>query len=163
MDKKQILAEIKRLAVENGGQAPGRQAFARTTGVKMSDWYPHIWLRWGDALAEAGHAPNRLQTKVSDEVLVEKYIGLVRELGRVPVEGEIRRKARQDQSFPAHTVFGRFGGKDKLVDAVALFVTGGLDLKMSWRSVPNFRRRRRRVWRQAGNANRKSRLNLSTS
>lgn len=119
MDKKQILAEIKRLAAEAGGRAPGRQTFARTTGVRMSDWYPHIWLRWGDALAEAGHAPNQLQTKVSDEVLIEKYIGLVRELGRVPVEGEIRRKARQDRSFPAHTVFGRFGGKDKLIDAVA--------------------------------------------
>jgi hypothetical protein len=121
MDKEQILAEIKRLAVERRGQAPGRQAFARTTGVRMSDWYPHIWLRWGDALAEAGYAPNQLQTKVSDEVLIEKYIGLVRELGGVPVEGEIRRKAREDQSFPAHTVFSRFGGKDKLVDAVAAY------------------------------------------
>ena len=121
MDKEQILAEIRRLAVERGGQAPGRQAFTRTTGVRMSDWYPHVWLRWGDALAETGYAPNQLQTKVSDEVLIRKYIELVRELGRVPVEGEIRRKARKDQSFPAHTVFNRFGGKGKLIDAVAAY------------------------------------------
>ena len=121
MDREQILEEIKRLATERGGEAPGREAFARATGVRMSDWYPHIWLRWGDALAEAGYAPNQLQTKVSDEVLIEKYIGLVKELGRVPVEGEIRRKSRNDQSFPSHTVFKRFGGKEKLVDAVAAY------------------------------------------
>jgi hypothetical protein len=119
MDRQQILAEIKRLAVENGGQAPGRQAFTRTTGVRMSDWYPHIWLRWGDALADAGYAPNQLQTRASDEILVEKYITLVRELGRFPIEGEIRRKARGDESFPSHTAFNRFGGKDKLLGAVA--------------------------------------------
>lgn len=121
MDKEHILAEVKRLADERSGRAPGREAFARATGVKVSDWYPHIWLRWGDALAEAGYAPNRLQTKVGDEVLIEKYIGLVRELGRVPVEGEIRRKAREDESFPAHTAFNRFGGKDKLIDAVTAY------------------------------------------
>lgn len=78
-DRQQILAEIKRLAADNGGQAPGRQAFARTTGVRMSDWYPHIWLRWGDALAEAGYPPNQLQTKASDEVLIAKYIDLAGE------------------------------------------------------------------------------------
>lgn len=121
MDRGQIVAEIKRLAVENNGQAPGRQAFTRTTGVKMSDWYPHIWLRWGDALAEAGYAPNRLQTRASDEVLVAKYIKLVRELGRLPVEGEIRRKARGDESFPSHTAFNRFGGKQRLLAAVGAY------------------------------------------
>lgn len=119
MNRQQIVAAIKRIALDNGGQPPGRQAFERTTGVKQSDWYPHIWLRWGDALAEAGYAPNLLQTKTSDEVLIEKYIGFARELGRFPVEGEIKRKAREDQSFPSHSVFSRFGGKDKLLETVA--------------------------------------------
>jgi len=119
MNRQQIMAEIKRIALDNGGQAPGRQAFERTTGVKMSERYPHIWLRWRDALAEAGYAPNLLQTKVRDEVLIEKYIGFARELGRFPVEGEIRRKAREDASFPSHSVFSRFGGKDKPLQAVA--------------------------------------------
>lgn len=121
MDKQQILAEIKRLAVENCGQAPGWQAFAGTTGVRKSDWYPHIWLRWGDALVEAGYAPNQFQTRTSDEVLIEKYIGLIRELKRFPVEGEIRRKAKSDESFPNHSAFSRFGGKDRLLEAVAAY------------------------------------------
>jgi hypothetical protein len=84
MNRQQILAEIKRIALDNGGQAPGLQAFERATGVKKSEWYPHTWLRWGDALAEAGYAPNAFQTKASDEVIIEKYVGLVRELGRFP-------------------------------------------------------------------------------
>ena len=118
MDKQQLVAEIKRLALENGGRAPGRQAFEAATGVKMSEWYPHIWLRWGDALAEAGYAPNVLQEKMTDDALLEKYIAFTRQMGRFPVEGEIRRKAREDASFPSHSVFARFGGKEKLLEAV---------------------------------------------
>jgi hypothetical protein len=119
MNKQQIVAEIRRIALASGGRAPGREAFERTTGVKISEWYPHIWLRWGDALAEAGYAPNLLATKTSDELLIEKYIGFTRELRRFPVEGEIRRKAREDQSFPSHGSWRRFGGKEKLLEAVA--------------------------------------------
>jgi hypothetical protein len=77
MNREQIVAEIKRIAIGNGGDAPGLVAFERTTGVKKSDWYPHIWLRWGDALVEAGYAPNTFQAKTSDAALMEQYIGLV--------------------------------------------------------------------------------------
>jgi len=115
MNRHQIVAEIKRIALDDGGQAPGLRAFSRTTGVRKSDWYPHIWLRWGDALVEAGYAPNLFQTKTSDEALIEKYIELARELGRFPIQGEIRRKAKTDQSFPHHGAFNRFGGKARLL------------------------------------------------
>jgi hypothetical protein len=121
MNRQQIVAEIRRIAIENGGDAPGIQAFGRTTGIKKSDWYPHIWLRWSDALVEAGYAPNTFQTKTSDEVLIAKYIGFARELGRLPVEGEIRRKARSDASFPNPSSFYRFGGKQKLLAALAAY------------------------------------------
>jgi hypothetical protein len=163
MDREQILEEIRRLATEHGGQAPGRQAFARSTGVRMSNWYPHIWLRWGDALAEAGYAPNELQTKMRDEILIEKYIGLVRELGRLPVEGEIRRKAKEDRAFPAHTVFSRFGGKHKLLNAVVTYCrkTSGFDdvleLCVVFLKTPPHRRG------QTKGAIRRSRPNLSIS
>jgi Meiotically up-regulated gene 113 len=42
-------------------------------------------------------------------------------LNRPPVIGEIRRKAGIDKSFPAHTVFNRFGGKKKLIQAVVAY------------------------------------------
>ncbi len=118
MNKPHILHEIKRIAAANSGRAPGRLVFERETGIKQSEWYPHLWLRWSEALAEVGYAPNLLQTRLSDEVLMEKYIGLVRELGKLPVVGEIRRKVKSDKSFPSHMAFNRFGGKEKLIQAV---------------------------------------------
>ena len=117
IDKAHILSEIRRIAKANGGKAPGRYALKSQSGVKESDWYPHIWLRWSNALLDAGYAPNQFQTKTSDELLMQAYIGLIRELGRVPIVGEIRRKAKNDETFPSHTSFSRFGGKEKLIDA----------------------------------------------
>lgn len=72
-------------------------------------------------MVEAGYTPNTFQAKTSDKVLLEKYIGLARELGRIPIEGEIRRKARSDASFPHHGAFNRFGGKQKLLATLAEF------------------------------------------
>ena len=119
-EKHRILAEIQRLA-SDGGRAPGRQLFERETGIKQSDWYPHHWLRWSEALAEAGFAPNQMQAKLDESVIIEKYVALARELGRLPVHGEVRRKAQTDPTFPSHTVFNRFGGKAKLLEAVAAY------------------------------------------
>jgi hypothetical protein len=138
MNRQQIVEEIRRIALDNGGHPPGIQAFERRTGVKKAEWYPHIWLRWRDALAEAGYAPNLFQTKTSDEVLIEKYIALARELGRFPLEGEIRRKGREDQAFPSHSVFYRFGGKDRLIEAVAAYCrkTSGLEDVLAFCAEP---------------------------
>lgn len=124
IDKAHILSEIRRIAKVNGGKAPGSHALKSQSGIKKSDWYPHIWLRWSDALVEAGYAPNQFQPRTSDELLMKAYIGLIRELGRVPIEGEIRRKAKDDETFPSHTSFSRFGGKEKLIDAAADFCKG---------------------------------------
>ena len=118
MDKTDILDAIKRVAVVNGGKAPGRLRFERETGIRMSDWYPHLWLRWGDALVEAGYIANELQTAISNEILIRKYIDVTRELAHLPVEGELLRKARTDKSFPSRNTFARLGGKEGLVDIV---------------------------------------------
>ena len=64
---------------------------------------------------EAGLAPNKRATALSHDIIVEKYIELIRELGRLPLDGEVRRKEKQDASFPSHGVFARFGGKRNLV------------------------------------------------
>ena len=120
-EKSVILREIKSLAAARGGKPPGVGAFERETGIKMSEWYPHLWLRWSEAQAEAGYAPTQLQKRMSDETVILSYISLVRELKRLPVIGEIRRRARIDKSFPSHSVFDRFGGKEKLIQAVAAY------------------------------------------
>jgi hypothetical protein len=48
--RQHILAEIKRLVEASGGKPPGFQAFQRETGIKRGDWFPKLWIRWGDAL-----------------------------------------------------------------------------------------------------------------
>ncbi|MHB1272257.1 MAG: GIY-YIG nuclease family protein [Rhodanobacter sp.] len=118
MDKSHILAQIKLIASSNEGKAPGRTKFERETGIKMSDWYPHCWLRWGDALIEAGLSPNKLTTATSDETIIKKYIELVRELGRLPVDGEMRIREKSDSTFPSHSTFARIGGKRRLIAKV---------------------------------------------
>lgn len=57
MDKSKILEAIHRLTITTG-KTPGRESFERQTGIKLHDWYPHLWLRWGDALIEAGYTAN---------------------------------------------------------------------------------------------------------
>jgi hypothetical protein len=121
IDKSHIICEIKRITIANRGKPPGVQIFERETGIKQSDWYPDTWLRWSGALEEAGYLPNKLQGRMGDEVVIEKYIALVRELNRFPVIGEIRRKGKIDKSFPSHSRFERFGGKERLIEKVVAY------------------------------------------
>lgn len=118
--KAYILAEIKRLA-EASGKPPGVRLFERETGIKESDWYPDLWLRWGDALQEAGFTRNVMQEALSDELLLEQYARLAQRLSRLPIKGEMIRESKTNPSFPSQRPFRRFGGKGKLLKAVAGF------------------------------------------
>ncbi|MGE3105608.1 MAG: GIY-YIG nuclease family protein [Lysobacterales bacterium] len=127
MTKAVILAEIRRIAVKKGGKPPGREVFERETGIKQSEWYPALWLRWGEALSEAGYGPNSLQGRMEDASIIRKYAEFVRELGKLPVAGELRIRASADPSFPSHTIFGRFGGRQALLACVAAFCSENPD------------------------------------
>jgi len=79
-----------------------------------------LWVNWGDALEEAGFPRNKFTTAIDENVLFEKYIALVRELGHSPVHSELRRKQKMDSLFPTDNVFlFRFGGKEKLIAALS--------------------------------------------
>ena len=114
IDKARILQEIRRIATANNGKPPGIAVFERETGIRQSDWFPDLWLRWNDALADAGFEGNRLQTAYPKDFLVEKFICFLRELGRVPVKGEFLRKSKADKSFPSQKVFYQEGKEDLL-------------------------------------------------
>lgn len=101
-----ILDEIKRYAEENGGAALGRRRFEAATGIKEADWLGRYWVRWGDALQEAGFAANTLQGKVHDDnELARQFALLTAELSRFPTDAEIQMRHRADPSFPSHGVF----------------------------------------------------------
>jgi hypothetical protein len=108
MTKNQIIREIQRTAQE--------------TGIKESDWSGKYWARWNDALQEAGFGPNQLQQSYDDELLLEKFAALTRELGRVPVVSEWQLKARSDRTFPKSKVLQRFGSKRQLIARALQYV-----------------------------------------
>ena len=121
--REHILSEIRRTAAENEGVALGKERFFAATGIKESDWSGRHWARWGDAVAEAGLVPNRLNTSRSDEDLLGHLAALVKELGRFPVISELRLKARADENFPhANTLRNRFGSQEALLARLRQFL-----------------------------------------
>jgi hypothetical protein len=111
--KQQILDLIRRLAAQNGGVAPGAQRFNSLTGIGKSEWYPKLWLRWGDAVREAGLQGNSMARSLGHELLIKKYIELIRELQRFPIEGDLIHKRIADKSFPNRDAFNALGGKSQ--------------------------------------------------
>ncbi len=98
--KRHVLAEIKRLAEANGSP-PGVRLFERESGIKESEWFPALWLRWGDALQEAGFSRNKMVQAVGDEVLLEQYALLAQKLSRLPLQGELIRESKANPTFPS--------------------------------------------------------------
>ena len=112
-EKQQILDLVRQFAAQNGGKAPGSQRFQSLTGIGKSEWYPKLWLRWGDALREAGLHGNSFSRSLGHELLIQRYIELIRELRRFPIEGELSHKRSADRSFPNRDAFNALGGKNQ--------------------------------------------------
>lgn len=129
MDKQEIIDEIKRTAKLNSGKVLGEQRFGKETGIKKSEWFPHLWLRWSAAIQEAGYAPNQLNTAIGNDVAIEKLVDLIKELGRYPIHGELVNRKAQDPTFPNHSVLRKIGNKKTLAAAVVNYcrVHGGLE------------------------------------
>lgn len=119
MKRQHILDEIRRMAKSNGGVPIGRERFERETGIKESDWAGRFWVRWSEAVKEAGFKPNKLNIAHEEEFLLEQYASLIRELGRIPVIGEVIMKRRTDPDFPSAKTFERFGNKAQVLAKVA--------------------------------------------
>jgi hypothetical protein len=118
MTKEEILAEIKRTTELNNGKPLGKIRFEKETGIRESDWIGRYWVKWSEAIAEAGFKPNRMQVAYSKDYLLESYATLITKLQHVPTNAEVRLTASQDSTFPSHNTFSRFGSKLSLLNAV---------------------------------------------
>ena len=118
--KSEILEEIKRTALANGGTPLGAARFERDTGIKAWEWAQH-WARFGDAVTEAGFKPNQFQGALPDAFLIEKIIGITRKLGKFPTFREIEVERRSDSELPSSTAFQRLGSKTKLAEMVSTY------------------------------------------
>lgn len=105
-----ILAEIRRTAADNGGAPLGWRRFAAETGIREQDWLRH-WPRWGDAVSEAGFAPNRMQDRHGEERLAGCLADETRRLGRFPTIRELHLRHAADPSFPDAKVFSNRWGR----------------------------------------------------
>jgi len=121
MNKEQILKEIKRTTVENGGVPLGWRKFVQETGIRESDWLGKHWARWSDAILEAGYEPNKMTVGYDASYLCERFIELARELKRLPAKGDLLMKSRVNSDFPSSKTFDTFGSKAKLVEQVMEF------------------------------------------
>ena len=128
MKRSHILAEIRRLALANGGKPLGRVNFEKETGIRERDWLGKHWASWGDACEEAGFEPNKLNKAFSDEYLLEKLAGFVHELGSFPTSPQLNLKARSDADFPSRNTFSRFGRKAQVAAALLEFCNTRDDL-----------------------------------
>jgi hypothetical protein len=117
--RERILNEIKRIASENGGKAPGKMLFQQETGISESDWYGKIWLRWNDAVIDAGLTPNEKQERLSSDLVLDKYAEVCRHYGKPPSSAELRYYARHATDFISHNTFAKhFGNKNGVISAL---------------------------------------------
>jgi hypothetical protein len=80
-------------------------------------------------LADAGYSANEWTRRTSDAELIDRYIALTRKLGHFPIMGELKREGMRDKTFPSEKSFRRFGGKQKLIQAVAVHCKDKHDLQ----------------------------------
>lgn len=121
----EILSAIKQTV--DGGRALGEDAFSAATGIKQHEWRK-FWVRWSEAVREAGFQPNTLTQKYSDEILGTQLATLARELGKMPVKGDIDHRKIADANFPSYVAYRRWKRDDSLASALWKFCQGRNDL-----------------------------------
>ena len=121
MDKAQILSEIRRTAVANGGTPLGSQRFSVETGIERVEWQGKLWARWSDAVKEAGLTPNQMTEAYSTDHLLQTYADYTKELGRLPTANDLRLKDSAKDGSPTSKVYERLGTKSDLVRQLAEF------------------------------------------
>jgi hypothetical protein len=120
-----IIAEIRRIAANAGGKAPGRRVFENETGIRPSTWLGVHWARWGDALRDAGFDPNEKQGRTDRDQMIAQLCKATRHFGRVPTYAEMRMFGRTVPGFPAHsTVSNTFPSKADLTVAMRDWIAG---------------------------------------
>ena len=101
MDKEYIISEIKRTAMNNGGNPLSSDHFYDETGIRKNDWEGKHWIRLSDAVMEAGFKPNQFGQAAFDEIwLIKQLINYIREIEHFPTKAELKMKKFNDPEFP---------------------------------------------------------------
>jgi hypothetical protein len=113
--REKILSEIRRIAKANGGKPPGVRLFGSETGITLASWRGIYWVRWSEALIEAGFSPNNRTQRFSDDFVFQKLAEAVRYYRKVPTEAELRFYRSKDPNFPNdRAIQRRFKSKNNI-------------------------------------------------
>ncbi len=119
--REQILLEIKTTAQLNGGKPLGQKRFVRETGIRSSEWLGRYWIKWSDAVAEAGLNPNAFNSAFDSEWVLECFAEETRRLGHFPSTAEIKFRRRDVPNFPGETAVRSRGGRAAFIRELAEF------------------------------------------
>jgi Meiotically up-regulated gene 113 len=119
--KNEIISLICKLANEAGGVPPGQRKFATETGIKDHVWRGKIWVKWTDALAEAGFDSLKWIEKFDDEFLLTKLGDLAVRLGHFPSQSELRYESANNSNFPSTTAFKKRWGMSQIAEELARY------------------------------------------
>jgi len=125
--RQRILIEIRRLAAQNNGIAPGRQVFERETAIPASAWRGKYWARWSDAIAEAGYSPNEMSQRTDATVIFSKLVQACRHFGKIPTEPELKMYRQIDGDFPYSGVRTSFRTKADMLDGLREWLVDNVD------------------------------------
>ncbi|MDE0694337.1 MAG: GIY-YIG nuclease family protein [Boseongicola sp.] len=115
----QILEEIRRLAVANGGATPGQRWFEKETGIKQHQWRGKYWARWGDAVEEAGLPRNFANPKLDPDAVLDCLAEACRLYGRFPTDAQWKMHVRGKPDLPGVNAYRQaFGGREGAVVAL---------------------------------------------
>ena len=117
-----VLSEIRRLTAEHGGRVPGAERFNRITHLSHSYWKGEIWLRWSDAVREAGLVPNAKTARLDDGQLLTDLAVAVRKFGHIPTTAELRNYRKSARLSIQKTYIDHFGRKRAMLGRLKLWV-----------------------------------------
>ncbi|KZS61228.1 GIY-YIG nuclease family protein [Mycobacterium pseudokansasii] len=112
--REEIIAAIQQATAHEGGQPVGYRRFETLTGITRGAWYGVYWTKWADALSEAGLEPNQANQAADKEAVLQLIAELVRRMGRLPTEGDLRIARRSDATLPSMRMLRSFGGRNDL-------------------------------------------------
>jgi hypothetical protein len=114
--REQIIFEIQRIAkASSNGRPPGQEAFEKISGIKKHTWLGKYWVKWSEALLEAGYEANKLNEKLELDIVFMRYALAVRLLCKVPTRAELDMLRTKDPTFPLFkSVIKQFNTKAEL-------------------------------------------------
>lgn len=126
--KQHILDEIKRLAMVRGGRI-GIRAFCSETGIPKHQILGLHWVKWNDALSEAGVKTNSFFVPpTEDSAVIEAFVQLIKKLRRWPTQYDLQMERRRNKSFPSIPVIRRVRKASPFASRIASYCADSADL-----------------------------------